>query len=300
MSGTPRYSKSVRFASNLEQVRFFMQDDSALAFGIESLAIGNWYGLGNRRSATIMPYKLKSLMSEVLSETPAPRGQAVLLECVWLSNDGRLLFGTVSVLNLVFEKRVRCRFTIDEWNTASEVAAEYVCEIRPKELLPGYDRFAFCIETSSFADLDSKALYFCVRYYADGQEYWDNNGGKNFRVDFQEIILSHKGNREKDPRYTTAINTSSWWRVHPPTGTIRSKGPEGFKHYAKLSSHQTIRDYFKELEPNNRNGTTLQKGLHERYDFDESLFAAMRTERRRLSKREGPVTSTCNQLLVSA
>lgn len=267
------YSKSVRYASKLEQIRYFIQDNSAPAVGIGSLAMSNCYGLGDHRSPTTITSRWRLLIADFPTETPARKGQAVRVEGVWLLNDERLLIGTVSVLNIVFEKRVRSKFTTDEWNTASEVAAEYVCGIRPKELPPGYDRFAFSVDISTFANLGSKTLYFCVRYDANGQEYWDNNGGKDFRVDFQEIILSYKGKREKDLRYVPETQTSLRRRVYPPTGLTRSNVPEA-------NSNQTIRDYVSESVPA-MNGMTLRRGLYERYNFDASLFAATQTERQR-------------------
>lgn len=38
--------------------------------------------------------------------------------------------------------------------------------------------------------LDSSPLFFYVRYIINGQEYWDDNSGVNFEVDFRRKLDS--------------------------------------------------------------------------------------------------------------
>ncbi|KAH7126099.1 putative phosphatase regulatory subunit, partial [Dactylonectria macrodidyma] len=114
------------------------------------------------------------------------KAQAVRLEKVWLSSDKKSLLGSVAVSNLAIQKSVVCRFTFDYWKTTSEIAAEYSHVIRPHETSLGHDRFTFSIRLSNTANLESKTLFFCIRYSVNGQDYWDNNASRNFQVDFRK------------------------------------------------------------------------------------------------------------------
>jgi hypothetical protein len=134
-------------------------------------------------------------MSNFPVDTPVRKAQPVRLERIWLSNDQKSLVGSVAVSNLAFQKLVVCRFTLDYWKTTSEVAAEYVSEIRAVDTPISQDRFNFTIKLSDLANLESKTLYFCIRYNVNGQEYWDSNNGTNFQVDFRKKMLPQNGRR---------------------------------------------------------------------------------------------------------
>lgn len=43
--------------------------------------------------------------------------------------------------------------------------------------------------------MEAKTLYFCIRYYVNGQEYWDNNNGTDFQVDFRKKMLLQNGKK---------------------------------------------------------------------------------------------------------
>jgi hypothetical protein len=88
-----------------------------------------------------------------------------------------LLRGTIRVRNIVFEKCVAVRFTTDDWTTISESHARYVGPAPARS--PGtWDIFAFTIPLQA-----PRTLLLAVRYAVSGAgEWWDNNGGANFRV----------------------------------------------------------------------------------------------------------------------
>ncbi|KAH9950970.1 hypothetical protein B0H21DRAFT_859540 [Amylocystis lapponica] len=132
------------------------------------------------------------------------------------------LRGTVVVRNVAFEKRVVVRFTLDDWQTTSEVACHHVVSLpslpppfpQPRTTIgdlaasiaagvpppansPGndtrtWDRFSFTIRLEDYEHkLAERTLYLAVRYApGSGGEYWDNNGGANFRVGFRRASLS--------------------------------------------------------------------------------------------------------------
>ncbi|CAL4061097.1 unnamed protein product [Meganyctiphanes norvegica] len=102
--------------------------------------------------------------------------QKVSMEKVIIGNDLSVC-GIVRVLNLAFEKRVYVRYSYDHWRNYNEAQASYIlgsCD--------GYsDQFSFLLEADSLMDHD--ALIFCVRYRTvNQQEYWDNNGGRNYVI----------------------------------------------------------------------------------------------------------------------
>ncbi|KAI0640169.1 hypothetical protein C8Q77DRAFT_1045344 [Trametes polyzona] len=130
------------------------------------------------------------------------------------------LRGTVLVRNLAFEKVVAVRFTLDEWQTTSEVLCKHVVSLpglpppfprartmgdvagtiasgqtadEEKETSgPTWDRFSFTIRLEDYeAKLAERTLYLVVRYNpGSGGEYWDNNDGKNYRVGFRRAASS--------------------------------------------------------------------------------------------------------------
>ncbi|KAF8267038.1 putative phosphatase regulatory subunit-domain-containing protein [Lactarius quietus] len=86
-----------------------------------------------------------------------------------------LLRGTVRVRNIAYEKNVAVRFTTDGWTTISEAHARYV---GPAPDSGTWDLFAFTIPLQT-----PRTLLLAVRYAVPGTgEWWDNNGGNNFRV----------------------------------------------------------------------------------------------------------------------
>jgi hypothetical protein len=120
-----------------------------------------------------------------------------------------VLRGTVLVRNIVFEKNVGVRFTLDDWTTVSEVLATYTGPVASLETLAGtnqgktvgdligstgskgWDRFNFAIKLEDYeAYLRQRTLYLVTRYTAPGVgEFWDNNSGDNYRITFR----SHSG-----------------------------------------------------------------------------------------------------------
>ena len=101
---------------------------------------------------------------------------------------GTTVEGVIRVRNLAFEKWISVRFTLDRWQTTSEVTARY------KESLPNctMDRFIFTIKLADvLSHAEEKSLYLVVRYSVAGCEIWDKNSGRNYHI---QIV------REKVPK----------------------------------------------------------------------------------------------------
>ena len=148
------------------------------------------------------------------------------------------LTGSILVRNLAFEKHVAIRFTLDDWQTVSEVGAHYVnsLSLLPSEILPlssspspadpsscrerGWDRFTFTIRLEDHVySLSTRTLWLAARYridsmypvpgssqYGPGGEWWDNNGGRNYRVGFRPVVTAPTSSRSK-PRRESVCGT---------------------------------------------------------------------------------------------
>ncbi|KIY45048.1 hypothetical protein FISHEDRAFT_19000, partial [Fistulina hepatica ATCC 64428] len=106
----------------------------------------------------------------------------VRLESLFLAPVPLCLQGTVLVKNHAFVKQVSIRFSLDNWNTVSDVACRYA-ESLP---LDGCDRFIFSLCLEDYTRLLSERyLWFAVKYVCPEKgEWWDNNDGQNYRVRF--------------------------------------------------------------------------------------------------------------------
>ena len=85
-------------------------------------------------------------------------------------------FLTVRVLNLAFGKDVFLRVTSDGWRTFRDVPASFGnCVSSTTE------RFFAAVAVPSYEP--GAAIEFAVGYRVNNQEFWDSNGGRNYRVE---------------------------------------------------------------------------------------------------------------------
>lgn len=136
----------------------------------------------------------------------------VYVENVFLTSDKNTLIGHVAVKNIAFEKQVYIKYTVDNWKTITELAAEYNDDVRRKHRPQGYDRFSFAINMADLPQHASttKSLFFCVKYCCNCQDFWDNNNAANYKVDFTRVT-KHKscnGNSSLD-RLPTRLRRSN-------------------------------------------------------------------------------------------
>jgi hypothetical protein len=303
MPGTPVFSKAVHFDSHLEHVRHFLQVDRPLAVSAGSSPVENYdsdneYPFDTKSGTRSPPYEWEILTTNFPHDNLARKSLPVRLEKVWLSPDQKTLLGSVAVANLAFQKLVVCRFTLDYWKTTSEVVAEYGHEIRPKETAVGCDRFNFSIKLADTANLESKTLFFCLRYSVGGQEFWDNNSSANFQVDFRKKHLPQNGKNSFRgassrplnglPRSNRRTSSSNGLRPKSMPVTLDDFGDDDafnfdqpIHEYLGESGSQGLR--LKSKSTNNLGSDDLARGLSSpsgaafanRYDFGASLSAAV-------------------------
>ena len=94
-------------------------------------------------------------------------------QCVVLDNireESRSLQGTVRVANLSYDKDIVIRWTHDNWRSSHDTKAVFCANDGAT------DRFTFELP------INGDDVIFCIQYKTGGQEFWDNNRGKNYTV----------------------------------------------------------------------------------------------------------------------
>lgn len=104
----------------------------------------------------------------------------VSLENVIVRESEECVLGTIKVRNLAFLKEVIVRSTSDDWRTNEDTFCKFVNNNPSISANSGhyilYDTFSFRLTLPP----KSKKIEFCVCFRCGDQEYWDNNGGKNY------------------------------------------------------------------------------------------------------------------------
>lgn len=102
-----------------------------------------------------------------------------------LSEDQTELHGKILVQNIAFHKHVSVRFTVDFWQTQSEVSAEF------EQSIPGtsLDRFKFIIPLEMERSMVEKNFCLAIRYQVIGREFWDSNNGMNYQIECKRVVV---------------------------------------------------------------------------------------------------------------
>ena len=213
MPSTPVYPKNVHFDSKLEHVRHFNHSEKPLAVSANTSPTGECTSTGD------FPFDAEKSEKQYQIELPNwPSGDQisradlpVRVDQAYLSANAKTLVGKVYVKNLAYSKWVAVRFTFDNWQTISEVSATYESEqtngLAPRN--PEWDRFAFSIKLVDVTNIENRQLIFCVRYNVQDQEFWDNNYGANYIVEFRKRP-NHILRRASHPREVNGLAVSSF------------------------------------------------------------------------------------------
>ncbi|XP_075701651.1 protein phosphatase 1 regulatory subunit 3D [Rhinoderma darwinii] len=100
--------------------------------------------------------------------------------------------GTIRVLDLAFEKTVSVRYSFTDWKTHCDARA--IWQKRDDADVPDTDVFAFVIPLPPFLQQICSVVQFAIKYQVAGEDYWDNNYGKNYTF----ISKSHQLKMPKD------------------------------------------------------------------------------------------------------
>ncbi|EJT49662.1 hypothetical protein A1Q1_01160 [Trichosporon asahii var. asahii CBS 2479] len=130
------------------------------------------------------------------------KDEYVILERYDLQNAPLAMRGTVLVRNVAFQKCVTVRFTLDHWQTVSEVSAQHVSHVPAATTGDeGWDRFGFTIKLDDYKrKIEERALLLCIRYNTEGgREWWDSNNGDNYRFTFKRAAARRPAARSTRP-----------------------------------------------------------------------------------------------------
>ncbi|KAK9680256.1 hypothetical protein K7432_015991 [Basidiobolus ranarum] len=155
-------------------------------------------------------------------------------------------------------------YTFDFWQTVEEVSANFKqSAAKEHENYVGVDEFDFSINLEERISLKlgspKKTMFFAVKYQANGEEFWDNNDGMNYHVEF---VLSK------------VRNANDQWDNQSQSVAVNKSQPIKMKKCA-----------FEIPDSNNLSDTPLTslrsastKKLSSRYDFGASLSALLASE----------------------
>lgn len=194
-------TKTVHFDSNLEHVRRFNYREKPTKVSFE------WGGedvadesddddLSEDESVKGWSISTPNFTPPSFERVEGKDRPLVYLDSLFLSPDTQYLRGNVCVRNISFSKQVTIRYTIDYWQTLSEVEAHYNSDIRRLDRAAGYDRFSFQIPLATLPSrvLRKASLFLCARYSVNDNVYWDNNNKLNYEVVF------HRGSHKVMPQ----------------------------------------------------------------------------------------------------
>ncbi|KAL0079228.1 carbohydrate-binding module family 21 protein [Phycomyces blakesleeanus] len=180
------------------------------------------------------------------------RSKNILVEKKFIVEDNAVK-GRVQVRNLAYHKSVSIRYTFDCWQTSHDIDAVYKDSQNTQSI---YDTFCFTIPLVNLADRGQvrATIDFAIRYHVNGQEFWDNNDGKNYGIQ----ILA-------DPIEST-YHSQTYGRV------TDVDNPDNHNHNHKNDDDDDVDDDddLKIDTPQRPN----HKGLGNRYSFGLSLSQA--------------------------
>lgn len=187
---TPSLSKAVHFDAQLEHVKLFLAEQKPLAVSRDGSPTDDTSGTDSDFPPFIFGESYMSkhrLMMNVINMPPEVNYMAdVAMDSLSLSADGMSIIGRVRVKNISFQKWLAVRFTLDAWQTTSEVTARYVESINPS-----FDIFSFSIKLNDIlARIEERTLVLALRYSVEGREIWDNNNGRNYVAKFSRVKSS--------------------------------------------------------------------------------------------------------------
>ena len=108
----------------------------------------------------------------------------------------------------------------------------------------GWDRFGFAIKLEDYKrKLEERQLILCVRFNADGREWWDSNNGLNYTFTFSKSQPKRAGRASSHP----ALAGSSIQLSQAHAATL----PGGRLTHRSLSPSSKIANTFGALEPSN-------------------------------------------------
>lgn len=131
----------------------------------------------------------------------------ICVENVIIKESENRATGTVKVRNLAYHKRVKVRYTINNWITFEEIEADYLPSMSTATgaSYDIYDTFSFSLPLPGSTQADK--IEFCVCFMSDAGEYWDNNNNKNYVI----VSFRPKGSSQDcKPKDVYDVTIDAW------------------------------------------------------------------------------------------
>ena len=177
--------KTVHFDQDLERICFFLKADQSSMVATSPRFIADKPFVHNVKAETPITREAEwNISTPNFPCLDATRNDMpVRVQRVFFSSRRNILVMFVVVADLAYEKRFVCRYARDYWKTISEMPGQYY---RTSSHRGGKrnDKFFITIALPPEDDLGSNPFFFCVRYSVAVEEFWNNNSGMNFEVDF--------------------------------------------------------------------------------------------------------------------
>jgi hypothetical protein len=188
---TEHTKKSLSFAKSIEVISYFAKSDSPRQLSKDKLYIQDVddKNLKSVSSRFLIPdhWSLK-----LLPKISPYSNFNVILDQVYLENSNLRI--SILTKNLAFEKHVTTRYTINNWKDYHDIDAVFQNTVGEScGTYCGVDRFCSQIDFRSTQGQEVH-VEFAMRYIVNGQEYWDNNNGENYKVNksLNQVILEKK------------------------------------------------------------------------------------------------------------
>ncbi|KAF8928076.1 hypothetical protein BGZ58_009897 [Dissophora ornata] len=180
---SPKY---VHFNTQLEHVRLFLQGEMPSCVSERETITDSRQ---DNRSTSDIKLTLPNWTSASVDSFRAVNidsGAAPMrVENMILSEDQSELEGKILVLNIAFHKFVSVRYTVDFWQSYTEVNAEFEESILGSTV----DRFSFVVPLDMERSAVEKTFCMAVRYQVNGREFWDSNNGMNYHVECKRVVV---------------------------------------------------------------------------------------------------------------
>lgn len=191
---TPTLSKAVHFDAKLEHVKLFLSKQKPLAVSRDRDPATDTSGTESDLPSFVRASSDDSMEKQIelqIRNMPSipPKNADVTMQELTLSQSDKSITGRVRVRNIAYEKWVAARFTLDLWQTTSEVTAHYVESVDDG----AFDIFTFTIRLHDlWSRIEERTMFVALRYTTAGKQFWDNNDGANYMLKFVGKLVARK------------------------------------------------------------------------------------------------------------
>lgn len=181
-----RQARTTRFCGTIERIRTFSRNDTPMS--IQTSPMFDVADNGDMKIGSVSSaYAISEwwAIKEDNSYTQANFiNRVVVLDSVKFTRPERLDVH-VFVRNMAFEKQVSLRCTFDRWQSYFDAACSFQSCVTPSSgQYVGVDRFVASLDLAEqCADETRATIEFAICFKCAGQEHWDNNASRDYKVD---------------------------------------------------------------------------------------------------------------------